>query len=439
MTSYAVADPQIDELLDLETGEYRDAAELIGTDYGGVMQLRMALRTEIAAGAPRYGCALCGVPVYLVRMAQAERFFFRHELEDGRCPATTRGQLSEAEILARKYDGAKESRLHQRMKAWIASSLAADSSFSDIQTEATWKSTSTGRWRRPDVRARYGDLAVAFEVQLSTTFIRVIAERRQFYLSEGGLLFWVFGRFGEADRRLTEDDVFYNNNRNAFIVNAFTADSSAAARNFQLDCYWSDPSTSAVGPLQFQRVAFSQLTLDQANQRAFYFDFDRQLAALHAQAREQRLAVDAPMRARFDAAWFNRLEAGLHDDASWLLLRRELKDRGVSLPRYPGQLERPQLLNALYSAREGRPVGFGFATFIQVAHWIASSHKGYLRMFRRALEVYQRAGQLKGEDKTGHWLAKVADYRPKLAANDEAYLPINPYPELVSFLFPELL
>lgn len=87
MSSYAVADPQIDEVLDLETGEYLRAAGLIGSDYGELMRLRMSLRTDIAAGAAQYGCALCGVPVYLVRRAQTEHFFFRHQLEDGRCPA----------------------------------------------------------------------------------------------------------------------------------------------------------------------------------------------------------------------------------------------------------------------------------------------------------------------------------------------------------------
>lgn len=206
--SYSVIDPQIEEVLDLDTGEYLRADMLIGSDYGSVMRLRMALRTDIAGEKPRYGCELCSVPVYLVRMAQAERFFFRHLLEDGRCVAHTRGQLSEKEILARKYDGAKESRLHLQMKEWIARSLAADPSFSDIQTESTWTSIGTGRRRRPDVRARHGDLPVAFEVQLSTTFIRVIAERRQFYLSEGGLLFWVFGRFGEQIAGLPKTTCF---------------------------------------------------------------------------------------------------------------------------------------------------------------------------------------------------------------------------------------
>lgn len=438
MPSYAVADPQIDEVVDLETGEYLSSSTLIGSDYGQVMQLRMSMRTDIAAGLPRYGCALCGVPVYLVRRAQTEHFFFRHQLEDGRCSAQTRGPLSEAEILARKYDGAKESRLHQRMKEWLVRSLLADPGFSEVQAEATWKGFGTKRWRRPDVRAKYGELAVAFEVQLSTTFIRVMAERRHFYLSEGALLIWVFGRFAEKDRRLTEDDVFYNNNRNAFVVSAETAAASVDAKQFQLDCYWCIPGNPADGALQRARVGFARLTLDQAQQRAFFYDFDGQVAAIRAQELEVRTARDAQLRARFDKFWLGCVDDGPQDDATWLSLQREFKDRGVELPRYLGQFTQRQLLNALYSAREGRPVGFGFGTFIEVAHWIASSHKGYLRMFRHALEVYGRADQLKNEDHTGKWRQKVAGYKPKLQANDPAYVSANPYPELTSVLFPEL-
>ena len=167
-------------------------------------------------------------------------------------------------------------------------------------------------------------------------------------------------------------------------------------------------------------------------------DFDGEQFALRAREREARLAVDAPLRGRFDAFWLAYRADGTQDDATWLSLRRELKDRGVAMPRYVGQFSQRQLLNALYSAREGRPIGFGFGTFIEVAHWIASSHKGYLRAFRQALEAYGRAEQLKAEDHTGKWRDKVSLYKPKLQANDPAYASINPYPELTSFLFPEL-
>jgi len=99
----------------------------------------------------------------------------------------------------------------------------------------------TGKWRQPDVSALYHGQRVAFEVQLSTTFLDVIALRRLFYLKEGGLLFWVFAKFEEFSRRLTMDDVFFNNNQNAFLVSGLTRDASFAAGDFLLDCVWAIP------------------------------------------------------------------------------------------------------------------------------------------------------------------------------------------------------
>lgn len=96
------------------------------------------------------------------------------------------------------------------------------------------------------------------------------------------------------------------------------------------------------------------------------------------------------------------------------------------------------MLNALYSTREDKPVGFGFSTFIEIAHWIASGHKGHLRDFCHALDVYGRADQIRAEDRTGKWRAKVAGYKPKLAAGDPAYSPIEQHPQLMHFLLPEL-
>ena len=52
--------------------------------------------------------------------------------------------------------------------------------------------------------------------------------------------------------------------------------------------------------------------------------------------------------------------------------------------------------------------------------------------------VYDRANQLKVEDQTGKWRAKVAGHKPKLTAEDAEYVPMNPNPELVNLLFPEL-
>lgn len=74
------------------------------------------------------------------------------------------------------------------MKEWVAQCLAADPRFTDVATEKRWSGTLTAEWRKPDVRAIYRGIPVVFEIQLSTTYVNVIAERREFYLQEGGLL-----------------------------------------------------------------------------------------------------------------------------------------------------------------------------------------------------------------------------------------------------------
>lgn len=79
-------------------------------------------------------------------------------------------------------------------------------------------------WRKPDVRALFRGTPVVFEVQLSTTYINVITARREFYLRESGLLVWVFAKFDLGARRLTQDDVYFNNNRNAFVASKATRD-----------------------------------------------------------------------------------------------------------------------------------------------------------------------------------------------------------------------
>lgn len=52
--SLAVESPEIEEVLDLVTGEHLPAATVIGDDYARAIQLRMQLRTGIRADDARY-------------------------------------------------------------------------------------------------------------------------------------------------------------------------------------------------------------------------------------------------------------------------------------------------------------------------------------------------------------------------------------------------
>jgi hypothetical protein len=146
--SLAVDEPAVAEVMEWRTGRHVAHEIAIGGDYERVLQLRQRLQLDRTQQEPTYVCSLCGTPVYLVMRGSTRRFFFRHVLEDGRCTARTRGDMSQEEIDARRYNGAKDCRQHSLMKDWIAQSLTADPRFSDIAVEERWAGTLDGSWRR---------------------------------------------------------------------------------------------------------------------------------------------------------------------------------------------------------------------------------------------------------------------------------------------------
>lgn len=446
--SLSVPRPEVALVLDAGTGLEHRTAAVIGSDFDRLMQLRMEVKTSIQEDRAKYLCAECFVPVHLCCLRSKRRFFFRHTIEDGRCTAVTRGELTQEEINARKYNGAKESHLHRQMKQWLVDSLHASGRFTDIAQEQRWTGPVTGAWRKPDVSAKLGDLRVAFEVQLSTTFLDVIAERRRFYLKEGGLLFWVFARFDDDGRRLTMEDVFFNNNQNAFIVSEATRDASRAAGEFMLDCVWSEPGYSGQhSDLRRQRVAFSDLTLDPGKQQAFFFDY--------AETRTLREAEEAAERAswpqQFETWWLEvaRRHTSLSSQEGELFDFPQCapvnwNDWGMltetPLRFYDEEMRLPvAMLDAFYSAKHGRPIGINRKHFIEIAHYVVELHPHYLLWFRRALKVYDRGPLLKAQDKRGSWAKRVKTYVQDMKAAPEKYAPEQKHQRLFEFLFPELL
>lgn len=430
-----VEEPQIQEVLDLSTGAIVPAAVLVAGDYQKVLELRLSLMQNMRAGRPSHACPMCAVPVHLVRREKERRFYFRHETEDGRCPARTKTRLSGDQILAMKYDGARESEAHRRMKNIVAESLAQDKSFSRIEIEPIWKGSEKNSRRRPDVRALWrGELPVAFEVQLSTTFLRVIAERREFYMREGGLLLWVFKSFDMGDAKLTQDDIFYNNNRNAFVASEETLAASKAAGELVLDCVWSEPMLEE-GLLSWRQVSrqarFEELTVDLPGQRVYLFDAD---------GAKERLDGDrsnAQLREEFDRYWLRT--PNTFDAELWDALRKRFAARGLDLPIHPGVGPGLYaLLDTLYTVREARPIGWRYDNLVKLAHHVFEAHKGHLWMFKLMLAAHGRGDQMKREDVSRKWRAKVADYRQAWAAGDEAFAHDDSHDQLVSFLFPEI-
>lgn len=431
-----VDEPAIDEVLDYATGKIITAQEAIGADFAKLESLRMQLAEAKVKGQKVYCCPICWVPLYLAcrRTGDIKRFFFKHYHEDGNCPAVTRDHPPMHIIDAMKYNGAKESISHINMKDWLARSLSFDPNFSDIQIEERWRSgEDKGKWRKPDVRALWrGSIPVVFEIQLSTTYLHVIAERRVFYQSEGAMLCWVFKGFDANVGRLTQDDIFYNNNQNLFLVSEQTMHASKEAKALMMECRWSQPEMSRDSIIYHwgaRLAGFSELTLDHKRQRVFLYDCEGEEAKLKLELPIGRLRND------FEGFWIT-YKPGQYDEDLWKDLRARFSDLGIQLSTYPSELQ--NLLDTLYSAKHGKLVGWGFSTLVELAHHVETKYKGYLWAFRLALNAFNRHEQIKIEDRTGRWRQKVKLYIESMKSGEVIYNPDRRFDDLVSFLFPEI-
>jgi hypothetical protein len=446
----AVAEPEIEEVTDLETGADHFATAWIANHlYQDLSKARSRISESIKKGQPELACSWCGTPVLLLSSTE-KRFFFRHIVEDGSCPAQTRSLLSEAEIRARKYFGQRESDAHKRIKGLIEQSLDADPSFSMIAVEKTWRSARDPKARRqPDVQATSAERRFAFEVQLSTTFLDVVSGRRLFYRDEGALLVWVLGYFTPDYRRITTDDLLFPNNSNIFVVDEETTAISIARERLHLRCHYRRPVLKH-GQVEEAWdeciVAFSDLTQDQDRQRLFYFDYEAAEAEIRALVERDRQASEneakAALRDLFEIFW---REKGVYCDhkpetlKTWGIIRLGFAHQGMLLPEYPDSDSNLRAgLNALYSAKAGSPVGWRFQTLAEAAHHLFEKYPRHLLAFGYALQVYDRSSQIEAQDGSGKWSRKAKAARAQLSRRDPDSLPDPAVLPILEFLFPEV-
>lgn len=442
-------------VLDLAEGRSLDLYEFVGEgDYAELVEKRrVALEHDLLDGKVRYVCEKCRKAMVLrsipANKNTEDRFYLKHRFKSEDCGGT-RG-LSRDAICAMKYGNTKEGVSHKLYKSIIASSIAADPAFTNTDVESHWVDVDGVRWRQPDVQTERDGIRVALEVQLSTTFLHVIAQRQSFYRRNLGRLVWFFRDLGIAGFRQAEDDIFYSNNRNAFHVSPATLERSQREGRFVMDCAWHAPRIvdgSLVDVRMQDTVNFDQLQFDVSDigvPRAYYFDYDRARAALDDQLRRQaeedrrnaQEALDAPLRQLME-----EMVLGYTDDAdsavSWDNVRARFGARGFDLPDhfYYNDGLFP-ILQAAYSAKEGRPVACRQTHLIQLANTLFNSHMRSLLVFSVMMGHYDRAALLISRGNTEEWLKKVRKYHAGWLDGDPQYAPDRRYDDLLAFLFPE--
>lgn len=331
--------PTVPEVIDMESGIIIPVADIFSGKGATQHKQRMADETaRIRGGKVRYHCPLCHSQLAI--RAYADRsFYFRHPNDpSAKCPYRYDSKLTPDQINAMKYDGAKESMRHKKIKEMLEISLSADKYIApnSVKPETTISSREGewNTWRRPDIQAQLNGKLFAFEIQLSTTFLTVIAGRREFYLKNGGLLFWIFAEefLNQEEMRFTERDVFYNNNSNLFYLTSDTVANSVKHHECHLMCRWEEPRIEddiITTEWREKEIRLSELQLDFKGQRAFYFDYDQRLAALENElqniqaqkeecARIEREAEEARLQAiqqeqqERQRAWVEKLESNPH-------------------------------------------------------------------------------------------------------------------------------
>ncbi|MBB4395073.1 DUF6035 family protein [Bradyrhizobium sp. ERR14] len=435
-----VDDPEIAEVIDLISGEVLRATTFIASHRYDefVKVMRVAMREAMKKGKPRHVCALCSTPVHLVGNKQ-KRFFFRHKIEDGSCPAVTRSVLSEEEIRARKYHGLRESDAHKRIKGLIERSLRADPSFDteSIVQEKRWNAADDPKtWRKPDVQATSVQGRFAFEAQLSTTFLDVVVSRRMFYRDVGAHLIWVLANFSEDYRRMTTDDLLFSNNSNVFVVDQETVRLSEETKQFHLRCHYRIPFDDA-GTIrdkwQETIVPFSAVKKEIEQQRAYFFDYEAEEAKI-----SDRLLRDEVIAYWAENMTRQREGSPDHQDR-WLALKKNLAARNIAVPDRPAWDSGFRgMMHAVLSALKGYGVGWQFDTLIQCAHQTAQVHPESMLAFGFAVEVAGHKELLKSQDSTGKWASRCEVMRSQLRKGDPKYTPPQEWMPALSFLFPEV-
>ncbi len=395
-------------------------------------------------GRRRYTCLYCLEPLS-IRGSTDRVYHFAHPKNPGaECPYRSGFTLSKDEWEALRYNGAKESEAHRQVKAWVAESLRVDR---DVDSESviedsrmqSWRDRS--KWRRPDVRGTWKGKTLVFEAQLSTTFVSTMAARRQFYLNEGALLFWIFRDFAlsENEMRFSERDVFYNNNWNIFSIDAHSVEASRQGAELKLWCRWQQPSVET-GAIQYKwhkkLVGLSELTLDFERQRAFYFDFEAALtqaqgellaakavvfhdnkyahqyghrplgAPKQASDDDAELAEKLGLLARYDIMPSEIERAWLFAEASdygmprvqnyaYKFLAPYLKAACPTAPKtLQGREDLRIILSGLISLRLGQVVGIRAINLKQVEDVVFRHALGYYSVFRYAARIYGRQSDI---------------------------------------------
>lgn len=234
----------IETILNLSTGEILDVNDIFRdplTSEAEIFQLRSQIQAQVHQRRAIYVCMFCKQSIGIRGHINRKDYYLTHTFRSDDCIIKTNHHLTEEQIRCIKYNGEKESDLHEELKNKIAHYLELDENIISVQTEKIYKDLAISKeWKKPDVMAELADKKIAFELQLSTTFLSVIVARTIFYRERGIFLIWIFPNFSLDShlQQFTQKDVYYNNSFNVYVFDKDAQEKSKNKSRLILKCYY---------------------------------------------------------------------------------------------------------------------------------------------------------------------------------------------------------
>lgn len=314
----------IDTIIDLENDDKEiSAKQFFSQPEGIIFKKRTELEKAIYLQRPMYVCKYCGQMVKISgkKTERGLARFFSHLRDSDDCDYKTTTGRTRREINREKFARCNEGERHKFLKAEIAKYLEMTNGVTNVRTENTIKGNHPIlKWRRPDIIADYRGQEVVFELQLSTTFVSVIAERDLFYRLNQKHIVWVsnFDEQGEhVDlTNMMVKDIYYNNRMNLFIFDLDAQRKSEESGELVLKCNWITPDGSWQYPngntsdkLGGKYIRISDLKFDNTY-KPYYEDAEQAYYAAHPEYKIKVVSIEAENKeilAELDRQWEEEL------------------------------------------------------------------------------------------------------------------------------------
>ncbi len=443
----------IESILDLKTGQEIFASKFFEQPHPEIIKKRYEFETYIQERNYRYVCYYCKQPIKIRGQVDSKTIFhFAHTKDSDECFIKTGRKFSKAEIQCIKYNGAKESDLHIQLKNKIADFLKFneqnDLGVKDVRVEKVVKHLKIAKtWKKPDVACVYNDKQIVFELQLSTTFLSVINSRQEFYKSNSSYILWVFHSF-ETDvekRKLTQSDVFYNNNLNGFELNKEAINLSFTQKDLVLKCHYCIPLIKAgkiVNEYASEMVSLKNLTFKEDSYSVFYFDYEEEKKKVEKELAKinmsKRFKLIRNLCDNNISDIGNLINSGyqiteiekefikiLYDQEIensngfdrynwkygivWLVVIMKLADIDM-IKRFVLKTSLKNIVFDILSLKLNKFIGYAYTKQIQIAHRVFEGRIQYADFYLKAMSIYQ-PDLIEKEDKKDKLRKKIIEFK----------------------------